>query len=219
MIKLSPGTVFELTGVSASGKTAILAILDKNNKNIRIFNSGLTKSPDVKIRMAGRIFNEIKNLYNLFFYGKDLLDFRKIKWLLLTAFKVEATYLFRINIFLNCILKFSYHATLRRYTSDTIVFIIDEGVSHIPFLLQDQNECNQMIEEYFIRFGELLSKINVLYLDGDGVNTVERLMNRGHKRLKNRNIGDARVFDKKNRETISLIIDGSEVFKSFEKIN
>ena len=212
-----PGKLFEITGISASGKTRMLSSLSWH-ENFVVFDSGSLVQPGFKVSTSRRFLYELKNIFNLICYRNNLLDFNKIIWLLLASSRVRGGWLLRVNIFLNCILKFAYHATLKRRENSDIVFIIDEGVSHIPFLLQDQDNSYQVVEEFFTIFSGVLADIDVAYVGIEGVNTVERLMSRGHKRLKNRNIKSVKKFDKKNKKTMLLIMKKYSQFKSFEKI-
>jgi hypothetical protein len=208
--------ISEITGISCSGKSALVAILHAR-KDIVIFDAGQFVDPASPATMLGRLTAEIKNLFNLFMFNNGLLCLSDVFWLFKEIFKVRAVLRMKFNILFNCILKFSYHATIRRKNLKGCNCIVDEGISHIPFLLQDQSEWKKMQEEFFSRFEKQLSEINVIYLDASGVNTIERLIQRGHKRLKNKSLEEVKVFDKKNRETMLLIISRSKVFKSFEK--
>jgi hypothetical protein len=210
--------ISEITGISCSGKSALVGTLGER-ENILIFDVGQFISSVKKRTVLNRFAVEIINLLNLVMFNNGLLSLSDVFWLSKEVYKVRATFRLKLNILFNCILKFSYHATIRRKGLTGCSCIIDEGISHIPFLLQEQDGWRTMQENFFKRFERQLSQINVIYLDERGVNTIERLIFRGHKRLKNKCLEGAKAFDKKNRETMLFMVNRSNVFKSFNKIN
>lgn len=104
------------------------------------------------------------------------LSMRQMLWLLRMARKYEESLWVRANAFRHALLKFG----LTRFVEQEIV--VDEGVSHIPFLLQLAGED---IEEFVRLFsGHLRRKAIILLVPGSDEALTQRLNSRGHKRAR-----------------------------------
>jgi hypothetical protein len=211
--------IVEITGISASGKSTLIKDELLLCESIQIFNSGSFVVKDKKTTLFHRILSEFKNISNLILFSNGLLNLSDVAWLFKASFTTNAKLGFKVRIFINCLLKFAYYITIQRHKRKGVVYVIDEGISHIPFLIQDQNDYPAVLEEFFNRFRMQLSMINVFYIDSENVNTVERLKNRGHKRLTNVRAEYIKEFDDKNRETMLYVIRKSDSFNSFGILN
>lgn len=198
--------VVEITGVPAIGKSTVLNSIKREDAE-QFVNDYIKLSQWKKI------------LFNIFLLLKSIstLKSNDISWLWKSSFSVNASFLFRINIFRNCLLKFSYHDYLLNLNNTEVVFV-DEGISHIPFLLQNQSNKKYVIREFYKRFESKLQTLNVVCIDGE-VDTFRRLKYRGHKRLIDASDKDIKDFINMNKATLAIIKENSFVYRSFTIIN
>lgn len=208
------GKVLELTGVSAIGKTRFLSTLQGSKEHVKVFDAGRFISGEGNQSKAERLITETLNMLHLLFNKNVKLSYSDVKWLFASSFNVRGSVLLKANIFINCLLKFSYYGAINRSDISEYTCIVDEGISHIPFLLQDQVNSTKTTHEFYFRFKEYLSSLNVICLDGD-VNTVERLLLRGHKRLKDPSKDEIKRFDAMNRSTLKNVLKYSNFYKNF----
>ena len=152
----------EITGQSCSGKTKFI-------EDELILNTKFHAYPK----------NFITKIFN-FFVGIRYLGLERTKVLFLWSLNESASLFFRINIFRNAVLKFGNFKNLRTLTQDDLqTYILDEGVSHLPFLFLNTDTL-KVVD--FI--SNELSRINVEFLKSPGHEIIkERLTLRGHKRL------------------------------------
>lgn len=152
----------EITGQSCSGKTQFIEDELILNKKFHAYRK-----------------NFIIKIFN-FFVGVRYLGLERTKVLLSWSLKENASLFFRINIFRNAVLKFGNFKNLSNSTQDDLpTYILDEGVSHLPFLFLNSDTL-KVVD--FI--SNELSKINVKFLKSPGHDIIkERLILRGHKRL------------------------------------
>ena len=152
----------EITGQSCSGKTKFI-------EEELILN---TKFHAYRKNFIIKIFN--------FFVGVRYLGLERTKVLFSWSLKENASLFFKINIFRNAVLKFGNFKNLSTSTQDDLqLYILDEGVSHLPFLFLNTDTL-KVVD--FI--SNELSRINVELLKSPGQDTIEeRLTLRGHKRL------------------------------------
>ena len=106
-----------------------------------------------------------------------------------------------MNIFRNAVSKFGIFVDLKKnYIDSEQIMIVDEGISHLPFLFQN-TETHLVLE--LLR--SELSDIEVIFLPNPGSSTIkERLKSRGHKRLKYLNVDS---FMSRNRDIECYLID------------
>ena len=93
----------------------------------------------------------------------------------------EAPFFFRINIFRNAVSRFGifYKMDLLTSANPSKKLIVDEGVSHLPFIFlkTDTLEVVNFISHE-------LNKTNVFFISSPSSKTIKsRLIKRGHKRL------------------------------------
>ncbi len=152
----------EITGQPCAGKSTIL------NKI----------SLDYFIRHIKNRFPK-KILY--FFSGMHFLGLKRSKIIFSWSLAENVSFLFKLNIFFNCVSKFGIfyrHQNSAKYQDLKIV--VDEGISHIPFLFL---ETDSKIVINFI--SDELQMINVYILQSPEQDIIQaRLLSRGHKRLK-----------------------------------
>ena len=88
----------------------------------------------------------------------------------------------------------------KNYIDSEQIMIVDEGISHLPFLFQN-TETHLVLE----LLTSELSDIEVIFLPNPGSSTIkERLKSRGHKRLKYLNVDS---FMSRNRDIECYLID------------
>ena len=152
----------EITGQPCSGKSTFVVNSEANDEFEKL-NINLTK----------------KLIY--FFNGIYSLGLKRSKVLFSWSLAEEAPFFFRINIFCNAVSRFGvfYKIDLLSPENPAKQLIIDEGVSHLPFIFL-QTDTKEVIN--FI--SRELSKTNVFFLSNPGSKTIQsRLIKRGHKRL------------------------------------
>ena len=153
---------FEITGQPCSGKSTFVnqQILDKKAD---FFNQGIFR----------------KLVYVVM--GINFLGFKRLKILFEWSLIEDASLYFRINIFLNALSKFGSFLYLRKTRHhNSSYYLVDEGVSHIPFLFLKTD--TRVVIDFITRE---LRCLNVNYLSPLEVDVMyDRLLKRGHKRLK-----------------------------------
>ncbi|PQJ83326.1 hypothetical protein [Aliivibrio sifiae] len=151
----------ELVGIPCCGKSYICA---NKFSNIRY--------------LSGRK-NIIYELL-LFICGILTLKIEDIKFFISCVRRENVSFLFKVNIFRNIVRKFGLNKIYRNRG-----YIIDEGVSQIPF-----NLLNSNVDEVFkVVFPYLESKVYFINSANDS-EIKKRLINRGHTRLFFINIDD-----------------------------
>ena len=152
----------EITGQPCAGKSTIV------NKI----------SLDIVVRCIQNRFPK-KILY--FLLGINFLGLKRSKIIFGWSLAENVSFLFKLNIFFNCVSKFGIfyrHQNSAKYQDLKIV--VDEGISHIPFLFL---ETDSKIVINFI--SDELQMINVYILQSPEQDIIQaRLLSRGHKRLK-----------------------------------
>jgi hypothetical protein len=209
------GEVVEITGIPAIGKTYFLSSIQDSEEYVEIFDAGRFIKLKSKQSVLGRLFTEGRNIFYLLYKCNNIkLRFSDAKWLFFSSFSVRGSLALKANIFINCLLKFSYHNVINYSNISYTICIVDEGISHIPFLLQDQLNPSKMVDEFYYRFKKQLSCLNVVCIDSDS-NTIDRLLLRGHKRVKLGSKHEAEKFDDMNRSTLKNIVKYSDFYKKF----
>jgi hypothetical protein len=209
------GEVVEITGVPAIGKTYFLSTIQNSEEHVVIFDAGCFIKLKNKQSVLGRLLTEGRNIFYLLCKCNNIkLRFSDVKWLFFSSFSVRGSIALKINIFINCLLKFAYHNVINCSNISYKICIVDEGISHLPFLLQDQLHPSKMVDEFYYRFKKQLSCLNVVCIDSDS-DTIDRLLLRGHKRLKLGSRYEAEKFDDMNKSTLKNIIKYSNFYKKF----
>lgn len=125
------------------------------------------------------------------------------KWLLRKAFHYDETYFSRINAYRNCMTKFGYHYFKKKRG----LTLIDEGVSHIPFILGMPYED---IDRFVNIFKDDLKHTLILFIESPPMETlIQRIITRGHKRVKSSR--EAETFVNRN---ITIASDYKKVLQN-----
>ena len=172
----------EITGQPCSGKTTFL--------NSYTFDG--IKPQIYKQRMVLKLMNFIRGAIYLR---------SKISHLLVWSLKEQGSFAFKLNIFRNAVSKFGIFVDLKKtYRSSKHIMIVDEGISHLPFLFQ-----NTKTKDVLRMFISELKDVEVIFLASPGTSIIkERLLSRGHKRLKYLGLDS---FVSRNSDIESLLIN------------
>jgi len=167
--------IIELTGVPCAGKSkAVASIALKYKARICDYNwlhkqLALDELP-LYLRASAR------EIY-LFGYGIKILGYRKFFVLFRAVWRSGWTFFRKLNVMRNVLAKYSIHFIAS--SSCTGPIVIDEGISHLPFIFSTSKvECPEELALYF-PFGSPL----VIKLDGQPELIRQRLSERGHKML------------------------------------
>ncbi len=159
--------IVEVTGVPCAGKS----------NYIRKFFSNKTIINGYYINTASsyrRIFYSLIRLPKILV--KNTLSLKSFYWLVRQSWKYEESTLFRLNALRNSLLKFSLD------DRDTLngAIVIDEGISHIPFVLQlPKDKIYQFIE----LFADWFQNRQIIFLSPPSSKALhKRLIDRGHGR-------------------------------------
>lgn len=174
--------LIEITGQPCSGKTTFLNYYDFDGTKPQIY----------KQRMGLKLMNFIRGVIYLRL---------KIYLLLGWSLKEQGSFTFRINIFRNAVSKFGSFVDLKKnYSREQQTMIVDEGVSHLPFLFQ-----NTKTKDVLRICKTELKSVEVILLPSPGTSIIkDRLKSRGHKRLKYLNLDS---FVSRNNDIERLLID------------
>lgn len=152
----------EIGGQSCSGKTTLIKnFLDSKKKYVLHNNSYPIK-------------------FVWFFCGLKYLGIKRSTIIFSWSFNETASYFFRLNIFINAISKFGLKSNVFfKKSSSNSVYIIDEGISHLPFLFLN-TDPNRTVD--FIK--DDIDGVEVHFLKSPGAATIKNRINeRGHRRL------------------------------------
>lgn len=174
--------VIEISGVPGSGKTEFI----KSHFSGHFILLG-------GIPLSCRKFKRVCYSIILPFYAfaTGLLSFRQAYWLIQKVVRYDETLLSRLNALRNSINKFGYHFFMARANADCI---IDEGISHIPFILElEKSEIYCFVN----LFHQHLVQKSIIFIETPPKEILmERLMKRGHKRIRSEK--DVEAFVEKN---------------------
>ena len=146
---------YELTGPTCAGKSTLL----RHDPRVSV------KPQTIKF-ISGIIFV----LFN---------SPRGFVWLLRHCFKSDRSAYHRLRVFVNVFAKFS---TYLRYSRQKKHLIVDEGVSHIPFILMLSNAD---IDEFLTIFSFVIKNIEIEFVRIESALLESRIISRGHKRIRN----------------------------------
>jgi hypothetical protein len=94
--------------------------------------------------------------------------------------------LIKINTLRNIILKLGRFQFIEKNFIQEVV-LVDEGISHIPFMLTDYSGKREIDIDLLLEpLSAQVSKVKVIILDHEGIDVKRRLHVRGHKRMKKR---------------------------------
>lgn len=177
--------VFEVTGVPCSGKsTLVRSWLRFDGYTILLGGMPLSFGPFKRGSVSVFL-----SLYGLF---KRSITIRQAWWLFSQAVRYDEKFFSRLNALRNSLTKFGYGY----YKKKSGLILVDEGVSHIPFILGLSNESVDCFIELFRPQLEHLSIILVATPSDDTLR--QRIITRGHKRV--RSVKDVDSFIMKNKK-------------------
>lgn len=161
--------MIEITGQPCAGKSYLIEEMVAMDVGSRIYRPSI----------IGKILNFGIGCFYLRFYRTIVL----FKW----SFHEVLPFLFKCNIFFNAVCKFGcYYRLNSRGHGGGPSWVIDEGVSHLPFLLCS-TDCALVVN--FI-MPELKGLVVRLVVAPNQKVLRTRLISRGHKRLKYVSIDD-----------------------------
>ena len=167
--RLAVSNIIEVTGAPGSGKTTFIRSHFAGARVLWAF-------PE----LSGVV---PKALYSIFMFLWILvtgaITIQQLWWLIRKTHQYNEKLIFKLNAFRNCVLKFGY----RFYETEGGFVVIDEGIAHIPFILELQKPKD--IDEFITLFHQHLSHAIILFIEAPaGEKTLfERLYVRGHVRI------------------------------------
>lgn len=169
--------IIEVTGAPGSGKTSYI---EKNFSGETVLLGGMPLPYGTIKRVVYSI------LLTAFAMATRSISFRQIWWLVKKFATYDETLFSRLNALRNSLTKFGYNF----YTAKINSIVIDEGISHIPFILGLSNmELDCFIELFY----KHLIKKKIIFIQApSGEKLNKRLIARGHKRI--RAVKDAEEF-------------------------
>jgi len=179
------GKLYEITGMPACGKTALLKQAAREiAPEVKIFSGKLMKKclgiPDWIVSDKS-IFLK----FLLFVYACQ--NFRIFSTTYKITFKIicrmEYSLLMKAYIYFNIYKKIGRFNFVKKHLSQFHV-VVDEGLSHIPFNLTDfHSKKITSIEKVYIPLKEQLKNIHLIVLDSTHLDIEQRLCRRGHRRF------------------------------------
>ncbi len=195
--------IIEFTGAPGSGKsTVIRGISELSLKDPVIFNVEKYIRDHSVFKLPGTIGFDIILLFNFYKLKKKdyILLSKSFSVLKKTKHKVKH----KINIFRNIFKKLIINRFIQNKKE---IFLIDEGLSHIPMsLFVDIN--SEIVKSEVIDFFESLPKIDkLLLIDVDDLNLINRVIKRGergHKRMDFSKKENIILFMSKSRSILDI---------------
>lgn len=159
--------IIEFTGVPGSGKSTIF--------------KELQNSSNLKVSFVENKSNIFYDVYLFIYFMFNIFDTYRYIFVLKKIFTTKNSLFHKLNICRNIIKKISKFYI---YKNKEGVYIIDEGISHIPFNLFVDSSNSKIISKEVI---ELLDKLPmtdyIIIIDVDYELSLKRLKQRGHKRI------------------------------------
>ena len=204
-------SIIEVTGVSCVGKSTFIKRVQKQG-TVQVFSRELA-APKFLQRTHPMLR---KTLGELLIWGRFCINcpltFAQTRILFKLAFTNRERLIFRINIFRNAILKFAVRSYLQTHFHDTKV-LIDEGVSHLPFVFQYSSSNLRDAASIFGEFKHCFDNCNVIILEDDNADLEQRLLERGHARLGRKAEFRVKEFVERNNQTLSEIKVAMELYQ------
>ncbi len=195
--------IIEITGIAGVGKSYILDILTKERYVIS----------DMELIKKYHITDIY--LFYLFFKNKNSLDMLRV--ILDITKELNMSFLDKFNFIRNIIKKIGKNSYLSNidFIDDRVV-LVDEGISHIYQNIVTTKTQNNL--KILILVNKLISLIKelpnkVIVVDAYTPTIIERLEERGHKRLKD--ISEIELFVKNSKKNLSVI---SKIFPNVKMI-
>ncbi len=180
-MKISHKTI-EVTGSPGSGKTTFI---NQSFSDKVVLLGGMPLSYDTAKRI---LYSFLLSIYAI---ATGSISLGQIWWLVKKSAKYDETLFARINALRNSMTKFGY-GFFKAHAASAL--IIDEGISHIPFILGLENK---EITEFIIQFRQHLLKKSIIFIESPPRDLLKnRIITRGHKRV--RIAHDAEAFVDRN---------------------
>ena len=155
--------LIEITGQPCAGKSTLVKKMKFPNEDFIVFKPN--------------IYQKVMH----FIFGFSYLGIERTKTLLAWSFLESCPVIFKCNIFFNAVSKFGCWKILKApNTQSAPVSIIDEGISHLPFLFR--NTDTRLVVTFISP--ELKGMTIQIILAPEKKIIYERLNKRGHRRLK-----------------------------------
>lgn len=167
--------VVELTGAPCSGKTKLIDQLCSNYNAVPLNNNWLDE--ELRLWMLPPSLRLIFREIILLILGTKVLGISRI-FILCGSIRVSGWNTARkLNVLRNVLAKFAMHKIV--YSQAKVNFIIDEGISHIPFIFATSLvQCPTRICTFFPKGSPIILRINC-----EPKELRRRLMFRGHDML------------------------------------
>ncbi len=164
--------IIELTGPPGSGKTTFT---DENYPDKHVLLGGMP----ISYNRGKRILYSFLLIFYAILTGA--INLVQILWLVKKSLTYDERLFVRINALRNSMIKFGY-IFFKSNVDETMV--IDEGISHIPFIL---GLTDKEINDFVKLFYRDLSRISIIFIDSVPKEILEkRIVIRGHKRVRTR---------------------------------
>ncbi len=188
--------IIEITGAPGSGKTTFI---EKDLSDKIVLLGGMPISYGTTQRVLASLF------LSLYAIVTGAISLGQILWLVKKAATYDETLFARVNALRNSMTKFGY-GFFDAHGKATL--IVDEGVSHIPFILGLEG---REINDFVSVFRDQLEKKAIVFIEAPPKELlVERISTRGHKRV--RSAQDAEAFVGKNSRIAAqyrqVLLDG-----------
>lgn len=209
--------IVEFSGLPGSGKSTIYNELNKNISNVTF--------------ILNNKFNIINEIYLFIFFLLNIFKTYKYIYLFKIVVKSENSLFDKFNIIRNIIKKISKFLI---YKNQKGVFVFDEGISHIVFNLFVDSSSRDINEKEIKKSFNILPLPDMLFmLSADKSLIIDRLKNRGHKRIKfddntkvenfiNKSFTIQELIKeefKKNIEVVEIINNNANIAKVIEIIS
>ncbi len=166
-------TIIEVTGPPGAGKSTYI----DRHLGDRIVYQGYSPSTGGR---TGRVMRSI--FFPIRMLASCRLSWKQFTWLMRMASRLDDGLIERINAFRNAWLKFSlkFDEPKAGNAVNSGAVVIDEGISHIPFIMELRKE---QIDRFLELFGdELKGRLLVLMEPPSEEELLDRLRRRGHRR-------------------------------------
>jgi hypothetical protein len=190
LLKQSPSfRIIEITGAPCSGKTTFLK---SNFADAKVLKSLFPETASV----FSKLIHSIKSIFKVLVTRQ--LTTQQLRWLIRKTLQYDASLISKLNAFRNCTLKFDNHF---RMVEDSFV-VVDEGISHIPFILEIQSPTE--IDEFTALFRKHLAGVTILFVEAPADKEIlfVRLCRRGHVRISSTD--DINAFVDRNSRVAAL---------------
>lgn len=176
--------VIEVTGVPAAGKTGFVASrLRESERPAYAFDAGVLRGRDGPLN--GKLAAEA--VLWILLLSRAGVTLRELRWIARQVLASNQPLRHRLNLARNCLLKLAYRSYLSRFPelegSDVYV---DEGVSHIPLLVQRCGQASAVVSEFADLFAHRLDGVEIICVEHLQDELAARLARRGHTRIDTR---------------------------------